>query len=514
MRGSGAVLFARRELRRRVADFVGLAIIVAVGVGVTIGALVAAYRTDRVYDAYVRDSQVTDLVINPTLPTDAAAEAIRRLPGVRTVHSDALLTASIQVRKPAPLRDVLDADQSLQVRGSTDGRYEAVDRPVITDGRFASGPREVFVSNDYRSDLERILGHPVKVGDTLPVTFWWGFLGDASIGLDTNVRPIDTEPLRVAGFGTLSDEVLPDELYPRQRLIVSADIARRYSCRADLRSDMTEEQAVSTVFPDDCARSYQYFAVQLEDRPGNRSAVRKGFARAADQLMQDVPRTLREQGIAYSYISQDRTDVDRAVHRVTRPTVTALGTFGLVAGVATLTTTALAIARILRRSDSDQHTLHALGAGRGTRALSGALTPTLAVTAGIAGALVIGFVASIVGPAGSVRGVAPSAGLALPARVALPTAAIMLVALIGITWLLALRARAPSELGDRPSGTSVVGHPRVREPRPTGHRARGQRGVVNKPVEWVRRTARGLRRRARGDRGGRRVRDQPERAGR
>jgi hypothetical protein len=61
----------------------------------------------------------------------------------------------------------------LQVRGSTDGRYEEVDRPVVSEGRFASGNREVFVADDYRSALEAIVGHRVGVGDTIEMAFWW-----------------------------------------------------------------------------------------------------------------------------------------------------------------------------------------------------------------------------------------------------------------------------------------------------------------------------------------------------
>lgn len=463
MRGSVAVLIMRRELRRRVAAFVGVALIVAIGVGATIGALVAAYRTDRVYGAYVRDGEVTDLVVNPTLPTKAIAAAIRRLPGVRTVHSDSLFTASVQQTEPTSIRKLLDSDRSLQVRGSTDGRYEAVDRPVVTDGRFASGDREVFVTNDSRSQLEANLGRPLQVGDTIKVAFWWENPESAELPPDTIVTPIGVERLRVAGFGRLPDETLPDELYARRRLVVSADVASRYTCEGDLRADMTTEEAVAAVYPRDCARSYPYYALQLEDRPGIKADIRRGFAQAVDRLEKDIPRDLRDQGISYYYISQDRTDVDRAVGHVTRPTVTALAVFGLVAAIATLTIVALAIARILRRNDPEQGSLRAIGASRGLRTIVAAAPPLVAATAGMIGALLSGLVTSGVGPAGSVRSVAPSAGLALPVLVVLPTIALMGAALVAITGTLAWSAakrtsRTVERRERRPWASRVLGH--------------------------------------------------------
>jgi hypothetical protein len=78
-------------------------------------------------------------------------------------------------------------------------------------------------------------------------------------------------------------------------------------------------------------------------RPGHsKTEVRRAFAEVADRLTGDIPPDVRDLGVSYVYLSQDRTAVDQAVRQVTQPTVAALTVFGLVAGAATLAVTALA----------------------------------------------------------------------------------------------------------------------------------------------------------------------------
>ena len=74
------------------------------------------------------------------------------------------------------------------------------------------------------------------------------------------------EHLRVVGIGHLSDEVLPDDLYPRQRLVVSADVAARYACSFALRPDMGRQELGRTLFHG-CSTQYRYYSLELD--PGD-----------------------------------------------------------------------------------------------------------------------------------------------------------------------------------------------------------------------------------------------------
>ena len=312
----------------------------------------------------------------------------------------------------------------------------------------------MFVSEDYRKGLESSVGHPVHVGDTIPMAFYWSF-AENSLPAGSVVKPIGVEHLRVAGFGRFSDEVLPDALFPEQRLVVSADVARKYACTTDLRADMTLDEATDAEFPQDCARSYTYYALRLKGGRQTKVAVRREFEKVARRLSKDVPQAVKDIGAGYPYISQDRAEVEDAVRQVTRPTVTALAVFGIVSGLAMLVVAALAIARILRRNDAAQRTLRALGATRGQRAVIGAGPPLIAALVGIIAAVPIALAASVVGPAGSVRLVDPSPGVALPPVVVVPTVALVGIVLVLIAaalgWSAAMRA---STVSDRPERRS------------------------------------------------------------
>ena len=63
------------------------------------------------------------------------------------------------------------------------------------------------------------------MGDVVPVAFW-SPSDEMLAAPDQVVTPIGVERLRVVGVATLPDEVLPDELYPRERMIVSASSNR------------------------------------------------------------------------------------------------------------------------------------------------------------------------------------------------------------------------------------------------------------------------------------------------
>jgi hypothetical protein len=445
--GRGAIaLLVRGELRRRVGAYVGVALVVALGGGAGLAAAIAADRTNRAYPDYVEEAEVTPLVVNPSIASRSVDELIRTLPGVRSVHSDAIFLASSRVAEPVTFAEFLSAPESwLQVRGSYDGRYIEVDRPIVRDGRLPTGREELFVSDDYRRDLERNLGRPVAIGDVVDLSFWWGFAADSDSPPDEIVRPIGVEQLRVVGFGHLPDEVLPDELYPRQRLIVSSDIAARYDCLGDLGPDMTLEEATLSATPLDCARQYRYYSLGLEPdaRP---SAISDAFNAATEDLNAEIPEVLRED-IGYYFVTQDRTDLDHAVRQTTRPTVVSLVVFAVLAALATLTVTALAVARILQRGERDQLTHRAFGLRPRERAAVVAAVPLLAGAVGIVVAVAIAWVSSRQAPIGSVRAIVPEAGFSLPFRVAGPAVAALAFSFVVVTALVVLRhvARGTSE---------------------------------------------------------------------
>ncbi|MGZ8766267.1 MAG: hypothetical protein ACXW2C_11315, partial [Acidimicrobiia bacterium] len=443
MRGGAGWLMLRHDLRRRLLALSGLALILVLGGGATLGSLVLAHRTDRAYPEYVADAEVSDLVVNPSLSTRSMGRALRELPEVLEAHRSSLLTAGVVppgfLDRPITVAELNDAEPWVQGLGSPDGRFTQVDRPVVTEGRVASGNREIFIADGYRRRLERQRGRPVRVGSTLPVAFFAPSQMDPSLGAspDAIVEPIRIERLRVSGFGRLPDDVIPQDLYPNERFIVSGDVARRYTCLSDLRADESKEDAVARMFPDSCSRSYDYYALRLRNGTDGAGAVRSGFARAATRLSPDIPPELSGEA-GYYYIPQNRADVDAAIRRTTRPTVITLLAFSAIAALATIAVFALTFARLVARDEPIRTSLRALGASRTTRARLGITAPLLATGTGVLGAVVVALLASAIGPIGSVGSVVPHPGISAPAAVLVPATAVLGVAVllvgVGLAW--------------------------------------------------------------------------------
>jgi hypothetical protein len=118
-----------RPLRRSWAPLAGLALVLTVGIGVALGSLEAATRTENAYSSYLRRAQVGAVVVNPNLITERAQEVIGSTTGVRGYVSDSILAATPD-GGDARTEAELDSDLT-QVRLSGDGRYVDQDRPVI-----------------------------------------------------------------------------------------------------------------------------------------------------------------------------------------------------------------------------------------------------------------------------------------------------------------------------------------------------------------------------------------------
>ncbi len=448
MSGGAIAVFVRLELRRRLPSYLVLALVVALGIGVSIGSLVLAHRTDHAYGDYVARAHVNQLVINPSLASEDMEAAIRSFDGVRSVHSNDLILAVFDHLDGGILQELATEERTanLQVLGSPDGRFTDVDQPTVVRGRLPTGDHEIFVSADYLAEFEELVGRPIDVGSVIDTGFIEARFGGPSLDpddpIDPNqfVRPMAVEPLRVSGIGHLSDEVLPDDLYPRQRLVVSADVAARYACPFVLRPDMDGRELNRTIFRN-CSTQYRYYSLELE--PGTTTDdIRQQFQDAQARLEPLIPAALTEDGAGYFYISQERADLDQAVHQTTRPAVTALTAFALIAALATLIMVSVAVARLLRRLDPDQFSLFAMGATTSGRLLAVGGAAAVVAVAGVVLSLGVAAVVSLIGPLGSVRSVGGARTVSLPLSVVVPAAVVAAAALLVLAVTLPAYAAA------------------------------------------------------------------------
>ena len=394
----------RTRVRRRALAMVPLALIVAAGATGTLVALGAAHRTMTAYDRYLRRADVGNLQINPSLSTAEIDHVIRTLPGVRSVTTHDLLNVSA-AEGLSTAGDQLEGNGA-QIRGSVDGRYITMDRPALRAGRLPTGHREAIVNVEMAKQFH------VGIGDVVALSFvsTADQLAAEEAG-DPNAQPSPegVERVTVVGIATLPDEVLPDGLYPRQRMVVSPDVTARYDCPPrSLPSHASYADLLVAVFPGRCAISYRYYSLAVDGGERGVAAAQDAFVRRGTQLNAELPQSLKERGVGYSLIptitAKDRARVDRA----TQPTVTALAVLGMSAGVVTAVVAGLAVARELRRDAETQLQLWRLGLTTGERARVVAAPMLLAVATGLAAALSLAWWLSPLGPVGNVRALEPS----------------------------------------------------------------------------------------------------------
>ena len=208
---------------------------------------------------------------------------------------------------------------------------------------------------------------------------------------DAEVPPLRVEDLTVVGIATLPDEVLPDGLYPRGRVIVSADVAERYACLPPAPArDASAAETAAQLAPDGCAVEFPYYSMEVTGGQRGIGAALEAYERRIADLNAELPRSPRwvahgppTYGLVTTTTAQEQARVDRA----TRPTSTALGVLGLVAGVVTVVVLGLAVARDAQRSENEQRHWRQLGLTAAERAQVLAAPLLLAIGVGLIAAL-------------------------------------------------------------------------------------------------------------------------------
>ncbi len=224
--------------------------------------------------------------------------------------------------------------------------------------------------------------------------------------------------------------MLPDDLFPNRRMIVSADVTARYDCLPQLPKTNDFATIFSALFPVPCASQYRFYALDV-DEARNVPAVQREILRRADALNAALPSALTEQGISYQPIMTTRGDERARVEHAIRPGIVALTLFGLLAATATVVVCALFALRIIGQSRDTLILLRALGMSRAHRVLAVSAPVAGATAVGIAGAVALGYAASGLAPAGVVRAVDPHPALSLPAGVVFPVVLTIAVLLAG-----------------------------------------------------------------------------------
>lgn len=432
----------RLTSRRHLLVVVALALVLAGGLGAASASLALAERTAGAYPAYLDRADVAELVVNPGLATREAEDLIRSTPGVRRVTTDSLLTASIGGPRAAD-RGTVDED-FLQTRLSLDGRYVVQDRPVVRDGRMLGRGRELFL------DVEAAERLDLAVGDEVPLTFW----SDPSLTGGPEPEPLGTvRAVRVVGIGTFPDEVQPDELYPRLRMLVSPAVGQRFDCRFAVPAPDDPRplgELAAEIVPPGCATTYTFASVAVEGGSPGATRVADEIAQRLEAANRDLPPSMREADVGYVLFPAFRAQDEDRVRESLAPVVTSLRAFALGAGLATVAVVLLLVTRHVRRRDDEAAVWRGLGADRASRAAALALVPAAATVLGTLGALLVAAAASSTGPLATVAVLETDPGPSLPASLVAATIAAAAVVLAGVgavTWRQVTRPAPPPRAG-------------------------------------------------------------------
>ena len=420
-------LLVREDVRRNSAPLAASALVLIFGVGAGLTSIEVAHRTERAYPDYLRSAEVGDLVVNPSVSTAVAEMAIRSAPGVRRVTSDSLLTVQLADRR----------SNYVVGRMSTDGRYLTQDQPAVHEGRMIESGREIFVSKETADEAGLV------VGDTVMLTFYSPQFTTGDGEVTPEVR-LGTEDVRVVGIGVLPDEVLPDELYPRQRILVSPAVAAEYDCIFETPDQLDPRplaEILPDLFPSDCTTSYRYFSIQAEGGAEGAKAVAEAIAERFGELNEQLPAAFRENNIGYEAIVSFTAEDARRVDQSLSPVVTALRGFGIVAGFTTVGVVLLLVVRMLHRRERDVGVWHSLGMSTRRRTIALAVPAAGALVVGVVGSLLVAWLASSIGPIASARAVVPHRSRGLSSAVLVP--------LVGwvVVFGLGLASVGPPDLG-------------------------------------------------------------------
>ena len=437
-----------RWLRRRRLAALPLLLIVLAGTTGTILALGTAQRTSAAFGRYLERANVGDVVVNPSVSSTEVDAVIRSLPGVTEVTTESLFMVTNDEGAPRQRRLVdqggVESGSVSGVFGSHDGRYTDMDRPVVQAGRLPTGPSELALSAT-AAEAEHW-----EIGDIVPLAFWRLGLADglspevaAEFGEEV-ISPVGVEHVELVGLITRPDEVLPNELYPSQRAIVSPDIARRYDClppAPDASLSLAENLARNQ--PPGCAVSYRYYSLSFADGPAGVKPALEEFVRQVRPLNEKLA-TIRDTSDGgseppqYFLIATETEPERRRVERAIRPTVTALGVLAAAAATVTLALAGFAVAREVAQTRVAQRQWRQLGMTRWERTAVVAVPPLAAIGLGVLGAVIASY---LIGtrPIGVVRVLEPSRSPGISGTGVLATGGI-LVGAAAITVVLVARA--------------------------------------------------------------------------
>lgn len=395
-------------LRRQGREIAAVVVLLGLLGGVSLWALAGARRTQSSYPRFLRAAHASTMAIDPGQYDPEADATIAAFPNVeRSATYVAFQTGPMVGGQP-------DFDQDFETLGTPNGRFFTMDRFHATKGRLPDPHREDEIA--FNQVAARRYGY--HVGQHLDL----GTYSAEQTGTDDFFEHPPAPALRtkatIVGIGLFVDEVLQDDTNRLPLALVTPAFSKRAAPYA----------------------TYAWQGLVLRHGDADVAAVKQRYISLADP---GTPQFFR-------VTSVDTFHTQQAV----RPLSLALAAFGAIAGLAALVLVTQAVGRMLRRAQTEQEVLRALGASP-TALLGTSLGgPLVSLVLGVVLAVGLAFLASPLMPLGAMRRVEVHRGLDADLTVLGLLAGAALVVLV-----LAATVSAASELPHRRSGRRTGSRP-------------------------------------------------------
>ena len=256
--------------------------------------------------------------------------------------------------------------------------------------------------------------------------------------------------MTVVGIGTLADEVLPDGVYFRYRILVSRDIAARYDCLPEHPDPERPCRRPSRFAPPGCGTSYKFYALKIRGGDRGVSAALDAFSKESDALNARLPQGVAGQASATRWLRRHARDERDRVERSTAPITTAR----FVLAVAAAAIAAATVGLVLPRGEPGaQRPVNVVDTRTDDPERPSIVVPQLVgVGAGLVVAVIAAWLLSPIAPLGTVRSVDPAPALEVSRSVWLGAVALAAV-FAGLILVLALGSsrRVGARSGRTPS---------------------------------------------------------------
>ena len=396
-----ARIYCAITLRSHRRELIGTVVLLGLLGGLSLLSLAGARRTQSAYPRLLRASHASTMAIDPGRYDPKVDAAIASRPEVLRSATYVAFTTGVLVHGSP------DFNENFETLGTPNGRFFTMDRFAPTSGRLP----DVRRSDEIAVNETAAQYYGYRVGQHLDLGTYSQEQVDADSFFEHPPPPKIRTHVTIVGIGRFTDEVVQDDTNRAPLALVTPAFSKTAAAYA----------------------TYAWQGLELRHGDADVGSVKAWYVARSEP---GTPQFFRVTSVDTYHVEQ-----------ATRPVSLALGSFGVIALVATLLLVGQTLNRWLRTTRGERDVLRSFGARAAELAAGGLVGPMLALVLGTLTAVGVAYLASPLMPVGAVRRVEVARGFDADWTVlGIGAAAIfaVLAAVAGVTAASELRRRPPT----------------------------------------------------------------------